>query len=121
MIKNSTEMIALAKECIRRMLERCIEREKQPSMMELFYEAYMRGVNDAVGQVAPKPEEWHYIELEGKPSEDFRYWCLVKYEENWYDTTIGWYEEEKDLWHLDYHANAPYKVVAWHILPERPE
>lgn len=117
MIKNSTELIAQAKECVRRELERCIERGKQPSFYEVFYEGYATGFNDAKDNPDLKPDKWHYIELEGLPPEEEK--CYILYQCDGYkDTTYGHYERGR--WFLNYQPSSFEKVLAWHLLPEIP-
>lgn len=121
---NSNELITIARDIVRRELERSIEKDKQPSLYEICYEAYIKGYSDGSGadkdSLKQRLCEWHYIDVEGCPKDDDKYWCLVKCD-GWYDTVEGWYEEDKDIWNLEYKNQYFEKVVAWHKLPDIPK
>lgn len=119
-MKSSTELIAMAREIIKKELERSIEREKEPYYTNCVYEAYMQGLEDASGidkGILKKAQDWHYVNIEGNPDDDDQYWVLYEWGYDGYkDTTTGYCEDGK--WHLH---DEPYghhcKVIAWHPLP----
>jgi len=118
-MKNSTELIAMASEIVKREMERSIEKEKQPSFYECIYEAYMNGLEDATGISADtlkKAQDWHYIELEGNPDDDEKYWCLCQYD-GYRECEKGWFDIENKIWHIDWEGRGFKGVVAWHKLP----
>lgn len=113
---TTTELIKQAKQALSKMLERCIAKGEQPSYLTMYYEGYAQGSNQV-----PIKDEWHWIDLEGLPSEDGKYWVLCEYDGYYEAQEGGWYEVgEKELEPND-HWHSFKRVVAWYKLPEAPE
>lgn len=112
---TTTELIKQAKQALSNMLERCLKKGEQPSYLTMFYEGYAQGSNKE-----PIKDEWHWIELEGLPNEDGKYYLLCEYD-GWYEAQEGGWYEIGDKLAPSEHWNGFNKVVAWFKLPEAPE
>ena len=118
-MKNSTELIAAAREAARQELQQCLDKEMNPSLTRVWLNGWSQGVADAK-DLDSKPEpEWHYIDIDGLPPIDEKVWVLIKYDK-YHDCMTG-YCDEIGAWYIDWEPRSHWNVIAWHRLPDIPK
>ena len=118
-MKNSTELIAAAREAARQELQCCLDKEMNPSLTRVWLNGWSQGVTDAKDLDCKPEPDWHYVKYDGLPPIDEKVWVMIEYDK-YYDTMTG-YCDETGAWHIDWAPNSHWNVIAWHGLPDIPK